>query len=340
MVGGPSMTVTANSARPTRPVEGSVAVHSTSLRPTPKIAPEAGVAVDGHTGTVGRAHGRDVRIEDPRPLRADRVDGDVGRHGDDRRARRLHADVDLVRQAALAPGAAHARVARPARASGGSSPPAAACGIAQRPVVVGARGVEPSIEAHVDVRVGLARTGCSAAASPWLRSCSRRAPAVPVPGGGRFVNMPPLAPRPPKIPARPCGIGKRGGLRSTTMRLVGVSARRAYARKCASISSCVACARRIGSLEEVDDVPARSRVERGQEPDRLTRLLGCDDRGLGADERQRRAPGLLHHAQSPEHVLRIRQRSDRDVLRRIGLARSRSPRRNAGTPPSADRCRR
>ena len=47
MVGGPSMTVIANSARPMAPVEGSVAVHSTSFRPTPKIDPDAGVQSTG-----------------------------------------------------------------------------------------------------------------------------------------------------------------------------------------------------------------------------------------------------------------------------------------------------
>ena len=208
-------------------------------------------------------------------------------------------------------------------------------------VVVGALGEDPSVDAHVDVRVGhraqdarrRRRVGAAVAAP------STSGPSLP--GGGRLVNTPPLAPRPPKIPAKPCGIGKRGGLRSTTMRLVGVSARRAYARKCASISSCVAFGGRLGRLEEVEDVPARARIERVVR-NRIGSpgCWGGDDPALGADERERHAPGLFHHAQSPEHVLRIRQRSDRDVLRRIVLRCSRSPRRNAGTPPSADRSRR
>ena len=85
---------------------------------------------------------------------------------------------------------------------------------------------------------------------------------------------------------QPGGIGKRGGLTSTTMRLVGVSARRAYARKCASISSCVAFGGRIGRLEEVEDVPARARVERWSS-NRIG-LPGCGGWDDPASPRRRR----------------------------------------------------
>jgi hypothetical protein len=44
------------------------------------------------------------------------------------------------------------------------------------------------------------------------------------PGGGRFVVVP-VKPRPPMTAASPGGIGKRGGLRSMTILLVGVFAR-------------------------------------------------------------------------------------------------------------------
>ena len=138
----------------------------------------SGRAVDGDTGTVGRARGRDVRIEDPRPLRPDRVDGDVGRHGDDRRARRLHADVDLVRQAALAPGAAHARVldlrerqVAPAHRQRHRNRPAAR--------IVGALGESRPSRRTLTSALGSAHRMLSGGV-PWLRSCSRRAPAVPV----------------------------------------------------------------------------------------------------------------------------------------------------------------
>src|SRR6188768_2709603 len=92
----------------------------------------------------------------------------------------------------------------------------------------------------------------------------------PWPGGGSAMLGPPAV-RPPSTPAIPGGIGKRGGLRSTTMRLVGV--------------------------------PARPRVEVGQEDDRLAGLVRRHLR-LRAHEAERGASGLLHHAQPPELLLR------------------------------------
>ena len=53
----------------------------------------------------------------------------------------------------------------------------------------------------------------------------------PWPGGGTFVVVPGKPRPPPTTPASPAGIWKRGGFTSTTMRLVGVLARAAYARK-------------------------------------------------------------------------------------------------------------
>ena len=70
---------------------------------------------------------------------------------------------------------------------------------------------------------------------------SRNGPCWP--GGGRFVVVP-VNPRPPTTAASPAGIWKRGGLMSTTMRLVGVLARLENARRCASFTAWgVSCGR-------------------------------------------------------------------------------------------------